>query len=401
MLKLSIHLKTLNKTALKKNNRISFRKIDPVLQAPNLLDIQKESYDWLTGVNDKKNSGIANVFSEIGEIQNQTKDMALSFGKYTFEAPANDIETCKKQDLTYSQTLFVESSFTNYNTGEIKNQTISLGELPKMTPNGTFIINGTERVVVSQIVRSPGVYFEKSVSPLGDYETYSAKIIPSRGAMLEFEIDKYGVLYSRLDRKRKQSATVFLKAIDIGVNEIQKHFKEYPMVLESLKNDVLKTKEDALIDIFRKNRPGDPVSVEAGAILLYNYFFNPRRYDLQPVGRYKVNKKLGLNVEKRVLTKNDIVQTIKYLISLYNGKKELKTIDGNTVLVDVDDIDNLANRRIRTSGELIQNQLRIGLSRVERSARERMTLQDADVITPNSLVNINPLQAVFKEFFGL
>ncbi|HTN58525.1 MAG TPA: DNA-directed RNA polymerase subunit beta, partial [Protaetiibacter sp.] len=304
-----------------------------------------------------------------------------------------------------SAPLFVTAEFMNNETGEIKSQTVFMGDFPLMTDKGTFIINGTERVVVSQLVRSPGVYFERTPEKTSDKDVFSARIIPSRGAWLEFEIDKRDQVGVRIDRKRKQSVTVFLKALGMTSEEILEAFAGYESIASTLEKDAILTKEEALKDIYRKLRPGEQVAAEAARALLDNFYFNPKRYDLAKVGRYKINRKLGLDapLSDSVLTLDDIVATIKYLVALHAGETTLPGVrDGKSIelRLDTDDIDHFGNRRIRAVGELIQNQVRTGLSRMERVVRERMTTQDIEAITPQTLINVRPVVAAIKEFFG-
>ncbi|MCU1585297.1 MAG: rpoB, partial [Microbacteriaceae bacterium] len=315
------------------------------------------------------------------------------------------IDECKEKGKTYSAPLYVEAEFMNHLTGEIKTQTVFMGDFPLMTPKGTFVINGTERVVVSQLVRSPGVYFERQQEKTSDKDLYSARIIPSRGAWLEFEIDKRDQVGVRIDRKRKQSVTVFLKALGLTSEEILEEFKGYSSIELTLEKDNILTKDEALKDIYRKLRPGEQVAAEAARALLDNFYFNSKRYDLAKVGRYKINRKLGIDapLSSSVLSQEDILATIKYLVALHDEQKTLPGIrDGKPVelRLDVDDIDHFGNRRIRAVGELIQNQVRTGLSRMERVVRERMTTQDIEAITPQTLINVRPVVAAIKEFFG-
>jgi DNA-directed RNA polymerase subunit beta len=269
-----------------------------------------------------------------------------------------------------------------------------------MTPRGTFVINGTERVVVSQIVRSPGVYFERQIEKTSDKDVFTSKIIPSRGAWLEFEVDKKDLVGVRIDRKRKQSVTVFLKALGWTDEQIREEFGDFASMMATLDKDTVKTQDEALLDIYRKMRPGEPPTKEAAQNLIENLYFNGKRYDLAKVGRFKVNKKLGLDLElsQSMLTISDIVATLRYLVALHRG--DLTMDYGREVRVEKDDIDHFGNRRLRTVGELIQNQVRIGLSRMERVVRERMTTQDVEAITPQTLINIRPVVASIKEFFG-
>jgi DNA-directed RNA polymerase subunit beta len=396
--------------------RISFAKIREPLEVPNLLALQIESVDWLLG-NDvwrqrlavaeathrgelPQQSGLEEIFEEISPIEDFQGSMSLSFRDHRFEPPKYSIEDCKERDMTYSQPLFVTAEFTNNITGEIKSQTVFMGDFPVMTQRGTFIINGTERVVVSQLVRSPGVYFERTIEKTSDKDVYTSKIIPGRGAWLEFEVDKKDMVGVRIDRKRKQSVTVFLKALGWTEEQILAEFGEYDSMRATLEKDNVKTQDEALLDIYRKLRPGEPPTKEAAQNLIENLYFNPKRYDLAKVGRFKVNKKLGLDLELKqgLLTIQDIVATIHYLVALHKG--ELLMEYGREVRVEKDDIDHFGNRRLRTVGELIQNQVRTGLSRMERVVRERMTTQDVEAITPQTLINIRPVVASIKEFFG-
>uniref|UniRef100_UPI00404A2F4D DNA-directed RNA polymerase subunit beta n=1 Tax=Candidatus Planktophila sp. TaxID=2175601 RepID=UPI00404A2F4D len=305
-----------------------------------------------------------------------------------------------ERDMTYSQPLFLTAEFTNNVTGEIKSQTVFMGDFPVMTARGTFVINGTERVVVSQLVRSPGVYFERQIEKASDKDVFTAKIIPSRGAWIEFEVDKKDLVGVRIDRKRKQSVTVFLKALGWTTEQILEEFGEFESIRATLEKDNVNTQDEALLDIYRKLRPGEPPTKEAAQNLIENLYFNAKRYDLAKVGRFKVNKKLGLNLElsSSILTISDIVATLRYLVALHRG--DLLMEYGREVRVEKDDIDHFGNRRLRTVGELIQNQVRIGLSRMERVVRERMTTQDVEAITPQTLINIRPVVASIKEFFG-
>ena len=401
--------------------RVSFAKIREPLQAPDLLGLQTDSFDWLLGNeawrtrveealatgdrNVPATSGLEEIFEEISPIEDFGGTMSLSFRDHRFEPPKYTSDECKEKDFTYSAPLFVTAEFSNYNTGEIKSQTVFMGDFPLMTERGTFIINGTERVVVSQLVRSPGVYFERTADKTSDKDIFTSKIIPSRGAWLEFEIDKRDAVGVRVDRKRKQSVTVFLKALGMSEEQIRADFADLPTVLETLEKDHVHTEEEALLDIYRKIRPGEPPTVEAGRALLDNFYFNPKRYDLAKVGRYKVNKKLGRDapLSDSVLTVADVVATIRYLAALHadfqvlSGTRAGEAIE---IQVETDDIDHFGNRRIRAVGELIQNQVRTGLSRMERVVRERMTTQDVEAITPQTLINIRPVVASIKEFFG-
>ena len=401
------------------SRRISFARIHEPLEVPDLLGLQTESFDWLLGNQAWKDrvaaagprhdvpntSGLEEIFEEISPIEDFGGSMSLSFRDHRFEPSKYTPEECKEKDFTFAAPLFVTAEFVNYTTGEIKSQTVFMGEFPLMTPRGTFIINGTERVVVSQLVRSPGVYFERTADKTSDKDIFTAKIIPSRGAWLEFEIDKRDAVGVRVDRKRKQSVTVFLKALGMPEQEIREAFADFPSVLETLEKDHVHTADEALLDIYRKIRPGEPPTVEAGRALLDNFYFNGKRYDLAKVGRYKVNKKLGLDapLSDSVLAVSDVVATIKYMAALHAERAVLpgtRAGEAIEVRVETDDIDHFGNRRIRAVGELIQNQVRTGLSRMERVVRERMTTQDVEAITPQTLINIRPVVASIKEFFG-
>ena len=403
-----------NRTA---SRRVSFAKIYEPFEVPDLLGLQTESFDWLLGNEAWQarvaaaesavpaTSGLEEIFEEISPIEDFGQSMSLSFSDHRFEPAKYSPGECKEKDFTYAAPLYVTAEFVNYTTGEIKSQTVFMGDFPLMTPRGTFIINGTERVVVSQLVRSPGVYFERTPDKTSDKDVFSAKIIPSRGAWLEFEIDKRDAVGVRVDRKRKQSVTVLLKALGMTESELREEFAQFPAVLDTLEKDHVHTEEEALVDLYRKIRPGEPPTVEAGRALLENFYFNPKRYDLAKVGRYKVSKKLGADAElsESVLRREDIVATIKYLAALH---ADVATLPGTRngepieVRVETDDIDHFGNRRIRAVGELIQNQVRTGLSRMERVVRERMTTQDVEAITPQTLINIRPVVASIREFFG-
>jgi len=407
-----------NRTA---SRRVSFAKIYEPLEVPDLLGLQTESFDWLLGSpawqarveaataagrsDVPATSGLEEIFEEISPIEDFGQSMSLSFSNHRFEPPKYTADECKEKDFTFAAPLFVTAEFVNYTTGEIKSQTVFMGDFPLMTARGTFIINGTERVVVSQLVRSPGVYFERTPDKTSDKDVFSAKVIPSRGAWLEFEIDKRDAVGVRVDRKRKQPVTVLLKALGLTEAEIREEFADFPSVLDTLEKDHVHTQDEALVDLYRKIRPGEPPTVEAGRALLENFYFNPKRYDLAKVGRYKISKKLGVDapLADSTLSVTDVVATIKYLAALH---ADLETISGTRdgqpteVRVETDDIDHFGNRRIRAVGELIQNQVRTGLSRMERVVRERMTTQDVEAITPQTLINIRPVVASIREFFG-
>ncbi|GAA4851207.1 MULTISPECIES: DNA-directed RNA polymerase subunit beta [Actinomycetospora] len=393
--------------------RVSFAKLDQPLEVPDLLDLQTKSFEWLVGSEewferrveageDTPIGGLEEVLAEISPIEDFSGSMSLSFSDPRFDEVKASVEECKDKDMTYSAPLFVTAEFTNNTTGEIKSQTVFMGDFPVMTDKGTFIINGTERVVVSQLVRSPGVYFDRTVDKTTDKDVFSVKIIPSRGAWLEFDVDKRDTVGVRIDRKRRQPVTVLLKALGWTTEQIQEKFSFSETLLATLEKDATAGQDEALLDIYRKLRPGEPPTRESAQTLLENLFFKDKRYDLAKVGRYKVNKKLGVGVEPSTgtLTEDDIIQTISYLVRLHAGETEVAAENGDTIPVETDDIDHFGNRRLRTVGELIQNQIRVGLSRMERVVRERMTTQDVEAITPQTLINIRPVVAAIKEFFG-
>jgi len=412
-------------------DRVSFAKLDEVLPLPDLVGVQRESFDQLLA------EGLKEVLEEVSPIEDFTEQFQLHFGKHTFKEQKFSEEEAKDKDQTFSRPLFVEAMFVNKATGEIKEQEVFMGDFPMMTERGTFIINGTERVVVSQLVRSPGVYFSHDIDKTTDKDVFVAKIIPSRGAWLEFDVDKKDTVGVRIDRKRRQSVTILLKALGWTTEEILELFEHAPSIQNTLEKDHFETSEEALEDIYRKLRPGEPPTAESARTLLENLFFNPKRYDLARVGRYKVNKKLeaaqgrlatqlrarakqldelanpdkkgwdqpryrvwgelhkdeqgeGGPKYKSILTYEDMLRTVRYLVKLHAGEEGYEP----------DDIDHFGNRRLRSVGELIQNQIRIGLSRMERVVRERMTTQDVEAITPQTLINIRPVVASIKEFFG-
>ncbi|HBE80254.1 MAG TPA: DNA-directed RNA polymerase subunit beta, partial [Firmicutes bacterium] len=386
----------------KQRERFSFGKIDEILDMPNLIEIQQKSYQWFL------DEGLREMFRDISPIQDFTGNLVLEFIDYALGDPKYPVEECKKRDVTFAAPLRVRARLINKETGEVKEQEVFMGDFPLMTEKGTFIINGAERVIVSQLVRSPGVYFGRTQDATGKY-LYSSSIIPNRGAWLEFEFDSNDVLFVRIDRTRKIPVTILLKALGLGNNyQVTELFEDKDSIKNTLERDNTQNEEEALVEIYKRLRPGEPPTVDSARTLFETLFFDPKRYDLASVGRYKLNKKLHLNYPTKstiasidaagneiagheavkVLTKDDVVEVIKYLLGL---------LDGNG---DVDDIDHLGNRRLKSVGELLQNQFRIGLSRMERVVRERMTIQDVEVITPQALINIRPVVASIKEFFG-
>jgi len=368
--------------------RRSFAKIPEILEVPNLIAIQRDSFNWFL------REGLKETFSDISPIEDFTGNLAVEFGSHEFGDPKYSVEECKDKDMSFQAPLFVEVSFVNKETGEIKEQQVFMGDFPLMTDRGTFVINGTERVVVSQLVRSPGVYYAEEVDKTTDKAIYTAKVIPARGAWLELETDRRDIVSVRVDRKRKQPVTILLKALGIAETreEMLEVFDESACIERTLERDFTETREEALIEIYKRLRPGEPPTVESARTLLEGLFFNPQRYDLAKVGRYKVNKKLELDIpdKRSTLTNEDILAAVRYLVKLWEDADGYET----------DDIDHFGNRRIRSVGELIQNQFRIGLARMERVVRERMTTQDVEEITPQSLINIRPIVASIKEFFG-
>ena len=389
------------------NSRLSFAKIPKVLDIPDLLIIQKDSFKWFI------EEGLKEILDEISPIEDFSGRFSLEFLNHYFEEPLKTLEDCRITDSTYSQPLYVTAQFLDRETGQIKQQTVFLGDFPIMTDTGTFVINGTERVIVSQLVRSPGVYFSQEIDKTSDKEVFIGKMIPGRGAWLEFDTDKRDTLGVRVDRKRRQHITGFLMALDVIENKEDaiELLGDYPSVHNTIDRDPDTTREAALIDLYRKLRPGEPASVESAKNLVKQMFYTPKRYDLTKVGRYKVEQKLGRQYGEKdaetyttegdgMLRIDDMIDSIKYVIALHAGEDSFINNKGNEIPVRLDDIDHFGNRRIRTVGELVQNQVRVGLSRLERVVRERMTTQEPEAITPQSLINIRPIQASLKEFFG-
>ena len=425
--------------------RYSFGKIKEVLEMPNLVEIQHKSYQWFL------HEGLRQMFDDVSPIQDFTGNLVLEFLDYDFGEPKYDVEECKNRDVTYSAPLRVRVRLVNKETGEVKEQEVFMGDFPLMTENGTFIINGSERVVVSQLVRSPGVYFSFTLDTSGK-KLFSANIIPNRGAWLEFETDSNDVIWVRIDRTRKLPATVLIRAVGLGNDAaIRQAFNDAPQILATLEKDNTQSEAEALIEIYKRLRPGEPPTEESARGLFSTLFYEPKRYDLASVGRYKINKKLRLTerLVGRVSTDN-VVHPETGEVLVERGQKitrrqaelihqaginavvvttregrqvrlfaneqpgeEVTTITPGDILAtinymvglaadigSVDDIDHLGNRRLKSVGELLQNQFRIGLSRMERVVRERMTIQDVDVITPQALINIRPVVAAIKEFFG-
>jgi len=424
--------------------RVDFGRINEVLDMPDLIEIQRKSYEWFL------EDGLREMFQDISPIQDFTGNLVLEFISHRLDEAKYDVAECRERDMTYAKPLRVNVRLINKDTGEVKEQEVFMGDFPIMTDKGTFIINGAERVVVSQLVRSPGAYYSEQIDPNGN-RLISCTLIPNRGAWLEFEVDSSDILSVRVDRTRKIPVTVLLRAFGYGSREaILQEMGESALILNSLDKDPCDTEDEALIEIYKRLRPGEPPTVESARNLLESLFFETRRYDLASVGRYKLNKKLRLRrrlpgtvavedisdrngkvivkagatidrktaekiedagiasvevkvadgsttrvignglpaIEVKTLTRQDVVAVINYIITMYKG------------LGTVDDIDHLGNRRLRSVGELLQNQFRIGLARMERVVKERMTIQDVDIITPQALINIRPVVAAVKEFFG-
>ena len=401
-------------TAHAPRTRRSFARLNKVLEVPNLIDIQRRSFAWLT---DPDGGGLRETIDDISPIEDYTGNLAVQFGDFTFDEPIASLEQCREKDLTYARPLTVTVAFINRETGEIREQSVFMGDFPWMTERGTFIINGTERVVVTQLVRSPGAYVMEPKDR--EKQVFIANLMPARGSWLELEIDKKGRVYVRIDRKRKLPVSVLLRAMGYASDEeILKLFDNSLYIRLTLDADteVTRSEEGALIELFKKQRPGEPPSIDAARALLNQLFFDPKRYDLTRVGRYKLNSRLGLDVDldTRTLTHDDIIALVKELVSLppllgmpEEPDSEVKDFAAEALSYSrepiqdhLDEYEHFGNRRLRTVGELIQEAFRIGLYRMERVVRERLTTEDADTITPQTIVNIRPVVAALKEFFG-
>jgi DNA-directed RNA polymerase subunit beta len=394
--------------------RRTFARLDKTVDVPNLIDIQRRSFTWLT---DPEKGGLRETIDDISPIEDYTGNLAVQFGEFVFDEPVASLEQCREKDLTYARPLTVTVAFINRETGEIREQSVFMGDFPWMTERGTFVINGTERVVVTQLVRSPGAYLMEPKDP--EKQVFIANLMPARGSWLELEIDKKGKVFVRIDRKRKLPVTVLLRAMGYATDEeILKQFNNSHYIANTLEADteVTRTEEGALIELFKKQRPGEPPSVDNAKALLNQLFFDPKRYDLTRVGRYKLNARLGLDIDidTRTLTHDDILALVRELVSLpkilgmpEEPEIEIKDYAAEAVSMPrepvsehLDEYEHFGNRRLRTVGELIQEAFRIGLYRMERVVRERLTTEDADTITPQTIINIRPVVAALKEFFG-
>jgi len=396
--------------------RTSFSRLKHVLDLPNLIDIQKASFAWFL------QEGLRETIDDISPIEDYTGSLAVEFGAYKFGDPQFSIKECREKDLTYQAPLSMTVRFVNKDTGEIREQTVFMGDFPMMTEWGTFIINGTERVIVTQLVRSPGAYLMEPKDPTK--QVFTANLMPSRGSWLELEIDKKGVVYARIDRKRKLPITTLLRALpdedpstgfklDTSSNEaILKLFGNSMYIQGTLEKDPSTREEEALIEVFKKQRPGEPPTLDNARNLLRALFFDPKRYDLTKVGRYKLNQRLGVGVPEdvRVLTTEDILALVRKLVDMptklgvpedsRDFAADAIVLNRDPIRGELDEYEHFGNRRLRTVGELIQEAFRVGLYRMERVVRERMTTEDVDTITPQTIINIRPVVAALKEFFG-
>lgn len=369
-----------------KRERYSFAKIEDALEVPDLIQTQVNSYEWFL------EEGLKEVFNEISPIEDFSENLILEFVDYHLEDPKYEVDECRDRDATYAAPLQVKVRLINRETGEVKEQEVFMGDFPLMTDKGTFIINGAERVVVNQLIRSSGVYFGEERTKDGR-RIISANIIPNRGAWIEFEYDKKRIISVRVDRTRKMPSTVLFRALGYGSDsELFDLFGDHEVIQDTIERDNTDSQDEALIELYKRLRPGEPPTVESAKNLIDSLFFDPKRYDMAAVGRYKLNKKLNIDVDpdKKCLDKKDIVETVRYMLKIIDNEPDAK----------IDDIDHLGNRRLKTVGELLQNQFRIGLSRMERVVKERMTIQDIDVVTPQALINTRPVVASIQEFFG-
>jgi DNA-directed RNA polymerase subunit beta len=406
----------LSSVAVAPRARKSFSRLKHVLDLPNLIDIQKASFDWFM------EAGLRETIDDISPIEDYTGTLAVEFGEYEFGEPQFTIQESREKDLTYQVPLSITVRFVNKETGEIREQRVFMGDFPMMTPWGTFIINGTERVIVTQLVRSPGAYLMEPKD--ATKQVFMANLMPSRGSWLEVEIDKKGIVFARIDRKRKLPITTLLRALpaedpttgfqlDTSSNEkILELFGGATFIANTLDKDPSTREEEALIEVFKKQRPGEPPTLDNARNLLRALFFDPKRYDLTRVGRYKLNQRLGVGVpdDVRVLTTEDIVALVRRLIDLptklgmteesKDFAADAAQLSRDPIRGELDEYEDFGNRRLRTTGELIQEAFRVGLYRMERVVRERMTTEDVDTITPQTIINIRPVVAALKEFFG-
>jgi DNA-directed RNA polymerase subunit beta len=404
----------LSSTAVAPRARKSFSRLKHVLDLPNLIDIQKASFEWF------KNEGLRETIADISPIEDYTGTLAVEFGDFEFGDSQFTIQECREKDLTYQAPLSMTVRFVNKETGEIREQRVFMGDFPMMTEWGTFIINGTERVIVTQLVRSPGAYLMEPKD--ATKQVFTANLMPSRGSWLELEIDKKGIVYARIDRKRKLPVTTLLRALAredyndglaLDSNEdLLKLFDNSPFIQNTLDKDTTTREEEAVVEVFKKQRPGEPPTLDNSRNLVRALFFDPKRYDLTKVGRYKLNQRLGVSVpdDTRTLTTTDIVALVRKLVDLpmklgvdletKDFAAEAVQLNRDPIRSELDEYEHFGNRRLRTTGELIQEAFRVGLYRMERVVRERMTTEDVDTITPQTIINIRPVVAALKEFFG-
>ena len=404
----------MSSTAVAPRARKSFSRLKHVLDLPNLIDIQKASFQWFL------EEGLRETIDDISPIEDYTGTLAVEFGEYEFGEPQFSIQECREKDLTYQAPLSMTVRFVNKDTGEIREQRVFMGDFPMMTEHGTFIINGTERVIVTQLVRSPGAYLMEPKD--ATKQVFTANLMPSRGSWLELEIDKKGIVYARIDRKRKLPVTTLLRALaredfSDGLaldsnDDLLKLFDNSPFIQATLDKDTTTREEEAVVEVFKKQRPGEPPTLDNSRNLIRALFFDPKRYDLTKVGRYKLNQRLGVDVpdDTRTLTTQDIVALVKKLVDLplkLGVDLESKDFAADAIMLnrdpirgELDEYEHFGNRRLRTTGELIQEAFRVGLYRMERVVRERMTTEDVDTITPQTIINIRPVVAALKEFFG-
>ena len=396
--------------------RTSFAKLEQPLPLPNLIDIQKKSWEWFLS------DGLSETIADINPIKDYSEKLLVQFGEHQFGEPSKSLAECRNKDMTFSAPLTMKVAFINEETGEIREQSVFMGDFPMMTERGTFIIHGTERVVVTQLVRSPGAYIMEPKQAEREKQVLVANLMPQRGSWLELEIDKKGTVNVRIDRKRKFPVTVLLRAMGYGANdELLALFDDSVYIRNTLEKDTTGSQEEALVELFRKQRPGEPPTLDGATAMLKGLFFDPKRYDLSRVGRHKLNVRLHNHIKPadrpdadvRVLVNEDIIELIKRLISLpsklgvpddakdYAAEASVFLATRREEIAhEIDEYEHFGNRRLRTVGELVQDAFRIGLARMERVIRERLTTEDPDTIVPATLVNIRPVVAALKEFFG-